>query len=162
MRQLYNPHMRSTLVVVLERAEAMTGKPLILEPLKESAKIGPKPRIPQRSDVDIGVPRSETAWDEVRKAKYIERTPPTAGPHQPVAERVREAAFAARNQIKFADKPQTDRGELAARKVIEIRAEAPRDQLDPSSWALRFIAANPDITVEIYSVDGGAPWIVHP
>jgi len=69
-----------------------------------------------------------------------------------------EAAFSAKNQLKFADKPQVDAGRPPAKKIIEIRAEAPLADLDPSAWAPRFLAKHPDFVVKITSTVEPGEW----
>ncbi len=124
------------------------------------------PRIGARSDVDLGIPDGTGGWKTLYQMKYIEANPRSASPGQTVlsvAERVEKAATKyAAPQIKYADKAQTDRGEAPAVKIIEIRAEAPHADLDPSSWAPEFMKSNPGITVFIYSTDGGPPWKIPP
>ena len=121
------------------------------------------PRIGDRSDVDLGVPDGAGGWSEVYQMKLIEKNPPSVGDGQvltSVADRVQEAAFSAKNQLKFADKPQIDAGRPPAKKIIEIRAEAPLADLDPKAWRDRFTAGRPDFEVRIYSTMEPGEWKV--
>jgi hypothetical protein len=79
---------------------------------------------------------------ERRAAKLLARAPPQPGqpPPKPVPERVRKNAFSAAGQIKNVD---------SARRIVEIRAEAPRADLDPAAWATEFVRVHPGVSVEI-------------
>jgi hypothetical protein len=163
LRQLANPQMRSTLLVVMERAEQRAGEPLVLEPLAEgkSPLKAPGPRIAPGADVDLAVHDADGDWTEVYQMKNIEKNPVT-GPGQtvrPVPRRVRAAAFDAAEQLEKADGLQIQRSGKHSRKIVEIRAEAARSELDPSSWAADFKAAHKDVEVMIYPLDG-EPWSI--
>lgn len=181
LSQLYVESNRTSIIVVLERAAAL-GDRFVFEPLKVGDRIptnkesraqrnarqaaeasGEAPRTGDRSDVDLGVPDGAGGWSEVYQMKLIEKSPRSVGTGHvlgTVAERVQEAAFGAKNQLKFADKPQVDAGRPPAKKIVEIRAEAPLADLDPKAWAPRFVAKHPDFVVKIYSTMEGGEWTV--
>jgi hypothetical protein len=86
LRQLANPHMRSTLAVVLERAEQRASEPIVLEPLNEGKPPlkAPGPRIAPKQDVDLGVVDADGDWSEIYQMKDIVANPTTSAPGEVV------------------------------------------------------------------------------
>ncbi|MEJ7598102.1 MAG: DUF4157 domain-containing protein [Kofleriaceae bacterium] len=181
LSQLFTESNRQSLIVVLERA-VTKDQGLIFEPQHTNFKIRPGMENKEqrtrreaaekagelsridRGDVDLGVVDGTGGWSELYQMKLIEQNP-RVGPGvtvRPLPERVSDAANKAAIQIKFADESQIAAGRPPARKIVEIRAEAPRNTLDPSGWAADFVRRNPGVNVEIYSTEGGAPWKVPP
>lgn len=182
LSQLYTPHNRSTLIVVLERGVELNDPGMVFEPLKEGERpanetrsdrkrraaaeaSGRAPKVERDSDADLAVPDGRGGWKTLYQMKYIEANPTSAAAGQtvrPVADRVKDAADKGAKQLQLADKAQTDAGKAAAEKIVEIRAEAPRGDLDPPSWKADFEGDYPGVAVHVYSTEGGAPWIIGP